>query len=234
MLLGKLSQNQGSFNKNSDSFVVLSLFIGSQMNLIKLSSAITAITISLSAIPAQAFSIGGNASYTSNGLPAELSVTNEVQIPDNDTQFTVVDPNALQIGSILLEGVLEDFGITENSVYAPVSSYITGFQFLGEAAVFNLDAGQQVFAGFSSNNRFTVDSMLSGNIVDLDGKILGTAIGSFSAVQTENQIGNFSINLHGTPINPDTTTPVPGPSLLLGILGLGMRALRKYNNEWAE
>ena len=206
------------------------------MNLIKFSPVVTAVVISLLAAPAQAFSIGGNPSYATNALPTELSVNNEVRISDGDTQFTVSDPNALQIGTLFLEGSLGESGFIEDSFYSPVLSYITGFQFLGREAVFNLNAGQDVLAGFINGSNFTIDSLLSGDIVDLSGNTLGTAVGSFSSVQTGSAIGNFSIDLSGAPINPDTTTPksVPAPSMLFGMIGLVIGALQKYANELAE
>lgn len=199
------------------------------MNLSKFSPLIIVATISLLANQAQAFSIGGNSVYATDGLPNELSVDNEVQIPDGDAQFTVLDAAALQIGSLFLEGSLGEFGLTENSFYASVSSYITRFQFLGTEAVFNLNAGQGVLSGFIDDSNFTIDSMLSGDIVDLNGNLLGTAAGSLSSVQTGSLAGNFSINLEGTAINSEIIdpTPVPAPGLLLGVVSFAVGAFRK-------
>ncbi|NEQ54393.1 MAG: hypothetical protein F6K11_30400 [Leptolyngbya sp. SIO3F4] len=206
------------------------------MNLIKLSPAVAVTAISCLAIPVQAFTIVGNPDYSKDGLPTELSVNNEAQILDGDTQFTVENPNDLRVDSLLLEGSLDETGISNNSIYAPVLNYITGFEFLGTKAIFNLDAGKNVFAGFVSSSNFILDSFLSGDIVDLDGNILGTAVGSFSAVQTGNQIGNFSINLEGTPINLDTpdATSVPSPGSVPGIIGLTVSLFWKPKHQLAE
>ncbi|MEA5466735.1 hypothetical protein VB741_23620 [Leptothoe sp. PORK10 BA2] len=156
--------------------------------------------------------------------------------PDGDTQFTVSNPSALNIGSLLLEGTLGEFGVTDNSIYTSISSYITGFQFLGEEATFNLNASETVLFGFANGSIFTLDSELSGDIIDLDGNILGTAVGSLSSVQSDNQIGNFFIDLEGTPINPETTDSqsVPGPSLLFGLIVLAISALWQPTKKLPE
>lgn len=197
------------------------------MNLIKLFPVVTVAAVSLPAASAQAFGIAGNSSYTPSSLLTELSVSNEVQIPDNDTKFTVINPSNLEIGSLFLEGFLGEFGVTENSVYAPVLSYITGFQFLGEEAVFNLNAGQNVLYGSLNESSFAIDSQLSGNITDLDGIFLGTAVGSFSSIQISDQVGSFAIELEGVPFDPNeaVSRSVQGPSLLFGLMGVAISAL---------
>ncbi|MEM9486485.1 MAG: hypothetical protein AAGA83_22650 [Cyanobacteria bacterium P01_F01_bin.116] len=190
------------------------------MNVIKFSRIATATAISLWVLPAHAFTIGGQPSYSEHGLPSELSINNAVQVDDGDTQFTVLAPDTLNVSSLALEGTFEEFGITDNGTYSSVSSYITGFEFLGQAAVFNLDVGEDVLVGFSSSSRFTFDSEITGEIVDLDSNLLGTAAGSLSSIQTDEQSGNFSITLDETSTNLDTTTPtsVPSPNVMTGLL----------------
>ena len=193
------------------------------MNLKILVPITVATAATLAAVPAEAFTLSGNPTYTPNGLPTELSVTNETIVSDGDINFSVSDPTALDIGSIFLEGSLGVFGVTGSASYAAVSSYITGFQFFGEEAIFNLDAGESVLAGFINDSNITTDSRLSGTIVDLAGNRLGTAVGSFSSVQTAGQTGNYSINLEGTPI--------PTPALLPGLIGLAVGVLRKRHSQ---
>lgn len=190
------------------------------MNMIQFSRIATVTAISLWVLPAQAFTIGGQASYSSDSLPTELSVNNEIQVADRDTQFTVLAPDTLDIRSIVLEGTSGEFDVTENSTYGAVSPYITGFEFLGQAASFNLFAGENVLVGLSASSRFTLSSEITGEVVDLDGNFLGTATGSLSSIQTGGQSGIFSITLDGTPTSLDTTnsTSVPDPSVLAGLL----------------
>ena len=132
------------------------------MNLIQKCFPIVAIAAtSFFAVPAQAFSVGGTPTYSSNGLPTQLSVANEVQIPDGDIKFNVPDAGALEVGSLFLEGVLSAINVTGSASYAAVPNYITGFQFLGQDAVFNINAGDGVIAGFANNSNFTIDSLIS-------------------------------------------------------------------------
>lgn len=203
------------------------------MSLIKFAPVVTVTALSLFALPAQAFSLAGESSHTSDGLLTELSVVNEVYIPDEDIQFTVLEPSELDIGSLFLEGDLGDFGVTDAGMYDPVSSYITGFEFLGQAAVFNLNAGENVLFSVTGGSTLILDSELSGDIVDLDGTVLGTATGSLSSSQTGEPLGKFSLELDVTPISLDTpdSTPVPDPNLLLGLISLAISACWKGNNK---
>ncbi|NEQ55462.1 MAG: hypothetical protein F6K11_35995, partial [Leptolyngbya sp. SIO3F4] len=59
------------------------------MNPIKFVPIVTIAAIGLSAVPAQAFTVGGNPEYSENGLPTVLSVINETQVlPPGDTKFS--------------------------------------------------------------------------------------------------------------------------------------------------
>ncbi|NEQ54392.1 MAG: PTPA-CTERM sorting domain-containing protein [Leptolyngbya sp. SIO3F4] len=138
----------------------------------------------------------------------------------------MADPTQLKIGALSLSGVLNMSGSTNNATYNAVTSYITGFQFLGKDAVLNINAGTGVIAGFIGGSNFTIDALVTGDIMDLNGNLLGTAEGSFSSVKTINQVGNYSINLDGTAI--------PTPALLPGLVGLATAAFRKRKSELAE
>ena len=201
--------------------------------MIQFSRIATVTAIGLWVLPAQAFTIGGQSSYSSESLPSELSVNNEIQVADGDNQFTVSAPDSLDIDSLVLEGTFGEFGISDDSTYDAVSAYITGFEFLGQAAAFNLFAGENVLVGFSGSNRFTFTSEIMGELVDLNGNFLGTATGSLSSIQTGEQNGNFSISLDGTPTNLDApnSTSVPGPNLLSGLIVFLVGVCCKINNK---
>lgn len=195
------------------------------MNPIKLFPILAVAATGLATLPAQAFQVNGDASYTTDGLPTTLSVDNESGAV-GDLQFTF-GPNSLDVGSLNLNGSLGGpVGSTNTANYSAVGSYLTGFQFLGQEAVFNLNAGQAT-AAFTGLTNFTVSTSIAGSIVNLSGEILGSAEGNLIAFGGgDSPVNSYTLNLTGTEI--------PTPALLPGIIGLTASILRKRKENVAE
>jgi hypothetical protein len=201
-----------------------------------LTAAIVATGV-VAAASAEALVIAGKANYSAtNTLPTTLSVDNEFNNGDLTGGFT--DVSGLLVNSVEINAGSPISGFNAN--YGATSAFLSNFKYKDgtgeEDAVLNLLAGNQIIHTIvnpvgPSLLTSTADFNFTGEIRSLSGKLLGTAIGGFSANRNVNAAGrivtsNFSLDLDAT--------PVPTPALLPGLLGLGAAALRKRKGEEVE
>ncbi len=183
-------------------------------------------------LPAQALRIGGVPNYNPlSSLPTTLEVTGEFNDGDLTGGFT--DVSSILVGQVTIKSGSSIAGF--NASYDPTPNFLTNFKYLGVNAVLNLLGGNEVFHTITPIGPRTLVSTVDFNFIGeiralAGGRLLGKAIGGFSANRTVNgsttTSSNFSLDL--------TASPIPTPVLLPGLLALGAGVLRKGKDEVAE
>lgn len=114
-------------------------------------------------------------------------------------------------------------GITQGLYsFAEISDFFT----LSNGFTFALDAGQLVRTRFQNKSFVSIGGLapLSGRFIDSSGEVAG--FGSLSFTGVPNGSGTYGVSI--------TTEEIPTPFLLPGLLGLGVAALRRKQEESAE
>lgn len=190
-----------------------------------------ALFAAVSASPAQALIVGGNPNYSPlDSLPTTLTVAGEFNNGDLTGGFTSVSNILVNSVNIKAGSLTPGF----NASYDATPNFLSNFTYGGVDAVLNLLAGDRVFHTFFTVSPFTststVDFELIGEIRSaVNGQLLGTAVGGFSAGKSfrggSPVSSNFSLDI--------SATPIPTPALLPGLIGLGVSVLRKRKKETA-
>jgi len=173
-------------------------------------------TVAVSAGSANAVIFSGDVDFTLNA-------------PSLDAQFsnaTVggIDPDFSSLGTpVNVQPLTLTAGPGFTASNPSISSFISGFQYKGIDAVFNLMAGSDTIVFPSLGGEVTVsDFVFNGQIKSLTGALLANATGAFSGIETATN-DNFSVDL--------AATPVPTPAMLPGLVGMGMAFARKRKQQ---
>lgn len=114
-------------------------------------------------------------------------------------------------------------GITQGLYsFAAISDFFT----LSNGFTFALDAGELVRTRFQNNRFVSIGGLapLSGRFINSSGEVAG--FGSLSFTGVPDGSGTYGVSI--------TTEEIPTPFLLPGLLGLGVAALRRKQEESAE
>lgn len=176
-------------------------------------------SIAASATSANAFTIGGNITYSSSFNPPPPVITAGFS---NETVIGI-DADFSPAGTSV---AVADLPLTITNLFVATSpsipNFITGFQYQNQPAVFDLAAGADTAILATANGLGALDFTFGGLIKSTGGDTLATVTGTFSGAETSTN-NDFSIDL--------AATPVPTPALLPGLLGMGMGIVRKRKQQ---
>jgi hypothetical protein len=107
----------------------------------------------------------------------------------------------------------------------PIANFLTGLSVGGDAVSFDITSPIQFFGSFADSNNYALSaSIINGLFKNSSGSILGS--GAITGVQVgSNQ--SSSVNLVAT------STAIPTPALLPGLLGVGFAAFRRQRKQTA-
>ncbi len=167
------------------------------------------------------FTVGGNVDFTNPASgDTTLKFRNATPVEGFDSAFTFMP--GLKVNDLTLTGIAPTF----NATSSPVFPFITGFQFKGNDAVLNLNAGENLVKaaiGANGGGTFSTDLPLIGTIRRVGSNdLLANFTASIAAVETPLN-NNFSFDVDATEI--------PTPALLPGLVGIGVATLRKRKAE---
>lgn len=186
-------------------------------NLLKAASVVAAVAaVTAGATSANAFTIGGNVDF-SVAAPAVTADFSNATVVGVDADFSAAG-TPVSVQDLPLTAIVSL--LASNPA---IPNFITGFQYQGTNAVFDLNAGSDsvVFPTLAGDIS-VIDFDFGGLIKSTTGDLLATATGSFSGIETATN-NDFSVDL--------AATEVPTPALLPALLGMGATMVRKRKQQ---
>ncbi len=182
------------------------------------------VAVTSGATPANAFRIGGSVDFAPSGSMAANGTT--VTALFSNSTVLPADPDFSPAGtSVNVANLPLVVTSPMTASHNGIASFISGFQYQGQSAVFDLLAGTDNIFISSVIGTMSADLTFNGVIRSATGNsLLANVTGTFSGAENIFTTDNdFSINL--------SATPVPTPALLPGLLGMGLGIARKRKQQ---